>query len=89
MTDAAGILLTAEVALDSQVSHAEAKDRQLVQTRADVLRKGQQVRQPVQLPVQPIPVALRRVRFNLISAQDLLSAEQMERKCLSINVMME
>lgn len=65
MTDLAGIsprlALTTEVALDSQVSHAEAKDRQFVQTSADVLRKGQELRQPVQLPVQPIPVALRRV----------------------------
>lgn len=84
MTDAADILLTAEVVLDSQVSHAEAKDRQLVQTRTDVLRKGQQVRQPVQLPVQPIPVALRRVRFNFISVRDPLSVEQMERKRLFI-----
>lgn len=51
-------VLTSEVALDPQVSHAEAKDRQFVQTRANLLVEGQEVGQSVQLPVQPIPVAL-------------------------------
>lgn len=56
--------LTCEVALDPQVAHAEPKDRQLVQAGANVVAKGQQVRQPVQLHVQPIPVALRRVGLD-------------------------
>lgn len=51
-------LLTFEVALDPQVSHAETEDGQLVQTGADVLGERQKVRQAVQLPVQPIPVSL-------------------------------
>lgn len=50
--------LTGEVALDPQVAHAEPQDGQLVQARANVVAEGQQVRQPVQLHVQPIPVAL-------------------------------
>lgn len=56
--------LTCEVALDPQVAHAEPKDRQLVQAGANVVTEGQQVRQPVQLHVQPIPVALRRVGLD-------------------------
>ena len=55
------LMLTFEVALGPQVTHAEAKHRQFVQTRADVPVERQELRQPVQLPIQPIPVALRRV----------------------------
>lgn len=51
-------ILTFEVALDPQVTHAEAQHRQLVQTRAHLPQEGQEVGQPVQLAVQPIPVAL-------------------------------
>lgn len=73
--------LTSEVALDPQVAHAEAKDGQLVQARANIVIEGQQVRQPVQLHVQPIPVALRGVGFdNSISfGSSLLPAEQKQR----------
>lgn len=74
--------LTGEVALDPQVAHAEPKDGQLVQARADVVAEGQQVRQSVQLHVQPIPVALRRVGFdNRISfGSGLLPAEQKQKQ---------
>lgn len=76
-----GWFLTVEVALDPQVSNTEAKDRQLVQAGAGLLGERQQVGQPVQLAVQPIPVALRRVRLStFIALIELLSLELMRRK---------
>lgn len=79
-TDSAGIwprlALTIEVALDSQVSHAEAEHREFVQTGANLLGKRQELRQPVQLAVQPIPVAFGRVWFNnIVTVRGLLSVE--------------
>lgn len=53
--------LTAEEALGAQVAGAEAQHRQLVQPGHHLLREGQQPGQPLQLPVQPLPVPLRRV----------------------------
>lgn len=73
------LFITSEVALYPQVSHAEAKDWQFVQAGANIFGKRQQVRQPVQLPIQPIPVSLWRIWFNnLIAARDLLSEKQKE-----------
>lgn len=66
-------LLTFKEVFDAQVPHAEAQDGQLVEPGAHVLGERQQVHQPVQLPVQPIPVALRRVGLDdFIAAGDLL-----------------
>lgn len=70
------LVFTFEEALHPQISHAETEDWQFVQARAHLLRKRQQVHQPVKLPVQPIPVALWRVGFNhCIALTDLLSEE--------------
>lgn len=71
------LILTTAVVLDPQVSHAQAEDGQLVQTGANLLGEGQQLRQPLQLPVQPVPVALRRVGFNDVAAiRRLLSTQE-------------
>ena len=73
--------LTFKVALGLQVSHTKAKDWQFVQTRATILREGQEVREAVQLPIQPIPVPLWRVWFdNLFAVRDFLSVEQKQKK---------
>lgn len=48
--------LTAEEALGAEVAGAEAQDRELVQPGHHLLGEGQQPRQPLQLPVQPLPV---------------------------------
>lgn len=48
--------LTAEEALGTEVAGAEPQDRQLVQPGHHLLGEGQQPRQPLQLPVQPLPV---------------------------------
>lgn len=74
--------LTGEVALDPQVAHAEPKDGQLVQAGANVIGEGQQVRQSVQLHVQPIPVALRRVGLDhhISVGGGLLPAERKQEK---------
>lgn len=70
-------LSTFEVALDPQVPHAEAEDRQLVQPGAHLLWKGQEVHEPVELPIQPVPVALGGVGLNhLPGIRDLLSGER-------------
>ena len=70
-----GGLLTFEEALDSQVAHAKSEHGQFVQARTDVLGEGQQIGQAIQLPVQPIPVALGRVRLDdPIHSRELLAA---------------
>lgn len=69
--------LTAAVAFDPQVSHTQAEDGQLVQTRADLLRERQQVRQPLQLSIQTVPVALGRVGFgDFVAMRWFLSGEE-------------
>lgn len=71
--------LTTAVAFDPQVSHAQAKDGQFVQTRANLLRERQEVCQPLQLSIQTIPVALRRVGFSdFIAIRRFLSMEETE-----------
>lgn len=68
--------LTTAVAFDPQVSHAQSKDGEFVQTGANLLRKRQEFCQPLQLSIQPIPVALRWVGFNnVIAIRQLLSME--------------
>lgn len=70
-------ILTAAVALDPQVSHAQAEDGQLVQTGANLLGEGQEFCQPLQLSIQPVPVALRWVGFNNVAAiRRLLSTQE-------------
>lgn len=65
-------LLTFKEAFDPQISHAESKDWQFVQSRSHILGKGQEVHQPIQLPIQPIPVAFWWVRLNnFIAFRDL------------------
>lgn len=54
---------TLEEALDAEVGHCEAQDRQLVQLGDDIWGERQQAGQAVQLSVQPVPVALGRVGF--------------------------
>lgn len=55
------ISLTAKEAPGAQEAGTEAEHRQLVQPGHHVGRKGQQPRQPLQLPVQPLPVPPGRV----------------------------
>lgn len=68
--------LTIVVAFDSQVPDAESENWELVQTSANIVGEGQQVCEPIQFPVQPIPVALWRIGFDgFISFGDLLTAK--------------
>lgn len=53
--------LTAAEALGAEVAGAEAQDRELVQPGHHLLGEGQQPGQPLQLPVQPLPVPLGRI----------------------------
>lgn len=63
-TDTTTILtFTLEEALDAEVGHCEAQDRQFVQLGDDIWGERQQAGQPVQLSVQPVPVPLGRVGF--------------------------
>lgn len=58
--------LTIEEALDLKVSDTEAQHGQLVQARPDLLGEGQQAGQLVQLPVEPVSVALGGVGLDAI-----------------------
>lgn len=71
------LILTTAVALDPQVSHAQAEDGQFVQAGANLLRERQECCQPLQLSIQPVPVALRWVGFNNVTAiGQLLSTQE-------------
>lgn len=50
-----------EETLDAEVGDCEAQDRQFVQLGDDIWGERQQAGQPVQLGVQPVPVAFGRV----------------------------
>lgn len=58
---------TREEVLGSQVADAQAEDGELVQTGGDLLGERQQAGQPLQLPVQPVPMPFGRVGLGPFS----------------------
>lgn len=75
--------LTVKEALDLQVSHAQAEHGQFVQAAADLLSKGQQAGELVQLPVETVSVALGRVGLDAIGSRRFWAGETRKRTGLS------
>ena len=58
-------VLTLEVALGPQVRHGEAEDGQPVKFGENVLFKGEETRQVIELCIKAFPVSLGRVTLRL------------------------